>query len=462
MNFSPSDLDKGAKNHKIAKFKKKNEQEKINFTNIIQINIKSIKAHKNELETFLGEMKTDFALLQETNLNSSEEFSISKYEFISKPRKNKKGGGVGILVHKSYAYEKIKIKKVSPIEIIGIKTKIKNLEYHIFSIYIPPKSQQVTLKKVSESFSKIIENLQKHERIIIGGDFNSHHTSWGSEKIDWFGRTINDLTVESEMVNLNEIFLYKNKEKASFFNEPRQVKSVIDLTLISPNVLNQICDFEITDENLGSDHMCVKITLNETKLDEKTVIKEKIDLEKYEKEMKNLNVKEIADLEHFEIKHAEIIDNCKIFKKININKNLYPKNFWSKEINELKNEKRLLFKIFNRKRKNNMATVSDFLEIKKVQAKIKREVRKNKRKNFKSFVEKLHPENSIKTIYKNFNKLKNKGNFTNVNFIEDKKENALNFLKKNFTNEKIKANFIVHSTEENIYNSDFSVSEIEK
>ena len=99
-----------------------------------------IKKNKSEklieyLINYMSEIKAEIASLQEININNKDNITFKHYDFIKKCRKNKPGGGMGILLNKKYNYQEIKIKNTSPLEIIGIKTIINKKEYNIFSLY---------------------------------------------------------------------------------------------------------------------------------------------------------------------------------------------------------------------------------------------------------------------------------------------------------------------------------------
>ena len=68
-------------------------------------------------------------------MNEKDNISFKHYNLIKKCRKNRQGG-VAIMINKKYKYKEIKIKNISPLEIIGIKTIINNKEFNIFSLYM--------------------------------------------------------------------------------------------------------------------------------------------------------------------------------------------------------------------------------------------------------------------------------------------------------------------------------------
>ena len=98
--------------------------------------------------------------------------------------------------------------------------------------------------------------------------------------------------------------------------------------------------FEITNENCHSYHKCIKITLNETSCENKKIIKYKINLEAYQEELNELNITEINNLNQFELKHKQIIQNNTETKNTNLDEKHYPKNFWSQQIKTLYNKKK--------------------------------------------------------------------------------------------------------------------------
>lgn len=230
---------------------------------------------------------------------------------------------------------------------------------------------------------------------------------------------------------------------------------MIDLTVVTNNIINNVNKYEITNENCHSDHVCIKITLNEIGCENSEIIKHKINIEKYKEEIKELNTTEFEDLNQFELKHKQIIENNTEIKKMNLDEKHYPKNFWSKYIKTLYTEKRKDLKNYNKNR-----NMTNYLKLKKSEAIVHKEIRRNKRKNFQKFVEGLNPTNSLKTIYNNYNKLKNKDKFVHNNYIENSKNNAATFLNNKFEHIKFNITFEFNEMKNDYYNSDFKRKEV--
>ena len=167
-------------------------------------------------------------------------------------------------------------------------------------------------------FKRIIEEIEKYKNVIMGGDFNSHHKTWGSQKTDGFGKIIEEIINNSGLVILNEVFIDQNKNKSTYINNPNQAKSVIDLTIVTNNIINNINKYEITNENCHSDHACIKITLNEKGCENSEITRYKINLETYKEELNELNMTKLKNLQHFEQKHKQIIENNTEIKKMKL------------------------------------------------------------------------------------------------------------------------------------------------
>ena len=78
--------------------------------NVVQLKIRGLIGKQNSLipetRSKNPDEKVDIYILCETwlNKNNTHRVNVPNYSFVGKNRKNKKGGGVGILIYNSLAY----------------------------------------------------------------------------------------------------------------------------------------------------------------------------------------------------------------------------------------------------------------------------------------------------------------------------------------------------------------------
>lgn len=137
----------------------------------------------------------------------------------------------------------------SAILINGITTRDKRLL--IFSIYKPPN---ITLEKSKwQTFFDIIRELNADFSILICGDFNTHHSSWGSTISNAEGTAFADLLLISD-------FLCLNNDSITRISAHDDCQSVPDLTLCSTEIGDRFL-WQTMDDSLGSDHIPILINM---------------------------------------------------------------------------------------------------------------------------------------------------------------------------------------------------------
>ena len=115
-------------------------------------------------------------ILNETWVTKANEhmIDIPHYKCISKHRTNKKGGGVGLLVHDELQFrtrDDLRLDYDSDLEYQFIELKSRNRNILVGSMYRPPQSKE---KEFLKDYSKLTEIIghQKDKEIVIGIDHN--------------------------------------------------------------------------------------------------------------------------------------------------------------------------------------------------------------------------------------------------------------------------------------------------
>lgn len=160
---------------------------------IVHLNINSLRSvnKRQELSLFLIKHKPDILLLNETKLNNKHNISFEGYNFIRNDRPNNLGGGgTGILLKSNLQFIECSPLIFNSIECTLIRLPLRNnSEIIVAAIYVA-KDMQNTVDV--NDLNKILNLMTVNSSIVLGGDFNSHHTFWKSDYISTNGRLLYD------------------------------------------------------------------------------------------------------------------------------------------------------------------------------------------------------------------------------------------------------------------------------
>lgn len=109
---------------------------------------------------------------------------------------------------------------------------------------------------------------------LIGCDANAHHTVWGSTDINVRGESL------LEFILKEHIHIANRGNRPTFANEVRE--EVLDLTLCSETLADNISDWHVSDEPSMSDHMNIRFKIdNEIESKKRGFSKRFVDWKKY-------------------------------------------------------------------------------------------------------------------------------------------------------------------------------------
>ena len=222
--------------------------------NIGHWNCRSINNKKLIFNKFMRDNDFDIFGLNETKLdnNNKREFELTNYNIELKNR-NRRGGGVAILIKKNLKYSLINDLNVFNYEIIGIKVKLVNTYINVISLYLPPDNQKN--KNDNQLTSELFNKLEQLKPFILIGDLNCHSTSWNCRKTSTKGRILNDYL---ENFNLNIL----NNSKYTHYADNSSNGSVIDLMIISSDLSDKFNKFTVHPNDMLSDHLPISCTFN--------------------------------------------------------------------------------------------------------------------------------------------------------------------------------------------------------
>ena len=186
---------------------------------IIQWNINGYYTHYEQFQILINNLSPDNICLQETNFKKNYQPTLKHFNTFVKNRVNENdaSGGVGIIISDKYDSTEILLK--SNLEAVVISISFPK-RIHICNIYIP-NSFPFKLQDLED----IIVTLPAP--LILSGDFNNHHTLWGSTKPDRRGKTIENLLNNQDLILLNT-------GSPTHFSTRNGKTCAIDLTFSSP------------------------------------------------------------------------------------------------------------------------------------------------------------------------------------------------------------------------------------
>jgi ribonuclease HI len=381
----------------------------------LQWNCRSFITKIDVFKKFLLENKTDVILLQETWLLPNQSPFIKDFRLISQPSLSGYQG-IAFLVSNGIYFEQIAPLNLLQVEMLAIKIKLGSKFFHIFNIYI---HHSITLNNLKEDIQTILDFASTKENVILGGDFNAHHESWGNTHEDSRGTLIAQL-----FLNYNLCIL--NTGEATKIQSPGQRKSAIDITLCSPVFLMDF-QWKVLEENLGSDHYLISFVYlgdsrNINRISNKKIY---VDKNKFKYHLNQIDPDEYNDFSNF---HSEI---KKCIKKSTKSIHFYqsdPSDYWSEETKKAYAIRTQALRDFN-------SDHTKYSEYSKAEATFKNIRRRHKKRDKRTQIEsKLTANASSTELWQITQRISGKNIKSRRNLICENEEQAVAFLDKYFPN----------------------------
>lgn len=259
--------------------------------------------HLNELELFINGNKIDILLVTETHGTDRTYVKIPGYRaiFANHPS-NKAYGGSAIIIKNSLNYIEYPPETSDAIQTTKIELQFVNERVVIASVYCRPR-----FSLGEADFDSLLQPLGN--KFIIGGDFNSKHTHWGSRLCNPKGRQL------LKSVQKNNIKVHSGGSPTYWPSDPGKIPDLIDIFL-SKGLPIQSFSVENSFE-LSSDHSPVILTCCNAVLARKKP--QKIDYHKFRENLSNkinlrVSLKSSADIEAITEETTKLIkgeiENC--------------------------------------------------------------------------------------------------------------------------------------------------------
>lgn len=145
-------------------------------------------------------------------------------------------------------------------DVVGIKIWTSELQYLVFSIYIPPiamhepfeaSSAQEILEEIQKNIQEHTEQNSRTTKLILAGDFNRHHPAWSHRAVHHrFAQHAEELI---NFFQAHELQWCLAKGDITYWslNQPGKT-SVLDLTLT--NDVTCLIRCQLYHDHYGSDH----------------------------------------------------------------------------------------------------------------------------------------------------------------------------------------------------------------
>ena len=216
---------------------------------IMAWNANGLLHKRNELQTVLEINNIDICLISETHATRETICKIKGYNFYhSYHPSNCARGGSGILIKQSIQHYEDTILQTEKAQITSTTIKTKKYPITIASIYCPPRH-----KLEEHEFTEIIQQLGN--RFILGGDFNSKHTHWGSRLITTKGQAL------MRAIRSNKCEVLSTGKPTYWPADQNKQPDLIDF-FITKNIHSNYIMIEENNE-LSSDHTPIILTLSE-------------------------------------------------------------------------------------------------------------------------------------------------------------------------------------------------------
>ncbi|KAG6445231.1 hypothetical protein O3G_MSEX003784 [Manduca sexta] len=346
--------------------------------NIIQWNSQSLRPKSTEFEALMNQEKIHIAILSETWFNPDSPFRLSGYTVFRADRDDGYGG-TAIMTHCSIK-ALICTDNISNSQIQIIHIKLLNCPHlrDIISIYCP-SSVYTTKGDWDEIFS-----ISK-EKVLIAGDLNGHHPNW-STKTDARGIQIFDAIMDNNLFILNG-----NMNTRIKLIDGHIQRTSPDVTIASTDLAFKF-KWSIMNENLGSDHLIIRMELEAIHLTST----------KYRRNFKKANWKEYSQKINSKLSNLElpldhqsaydvflnimnsVADECippiKVCENPLQTKNFVPKPYWNSNLSHIVAQRRLALSKFRRN-----PTPENLEDLQRKVCEAQRLIRQSKRKSFQEF-----------------------------------------------------------------------------
>lgn len=210
---------------------------------IVQANLaRAFRASEN-LNIYQGENSHQISVIQEPYLYQGKLIGFPLTHRVIAASGNAK---VATVVHDSEI-------KLLPIKIsqklVATSVTWQHHDLLIVNCYAPPSEDiKDTITEIEELFA-----IHQFDKVLLLGDFNAKSTVWGGQKTDDRGKALSEFLIHRN--------LYVRNDAGSLPTfETKNGRSWIDLTIIMPNLISEMQEWNVLEVPTASDHRYIGAT----------------------------------------------------------------------------------------------------------------------------------------------------------------------------------------------------------
>ena len=209
----------------------------MNSLNIVHFNPNGIRGR----QTNIDQENPHIMAFSETHLKPNQHISLGNFIPIRKDRTERRKGNVAFFINKKIEFSvNARFNKYPNLEALTVKISRSEVTR------APPK---VTDKRIFE----IVNVNRNSNNVVIIGDLNSPHTSFGS-------RITTDSGIELENILAQENLTLFNDPDSPTYHHPPEMLPILDLAKVSGN-LGPISSCKVA-EDCGSFHLPIHVNIN--------------------------------------------------------------------------------------------------------------------------------------------------------------------------------------------------------
>ena len=207
----------------------------------------------------MGEGKNCIFALNDTRLHKNTQLArIPGYTMIREDKDYNSimatAGGVAFIIPQNWSCHRVNIRPIGDNceSLTVIITPIGEKPFKLNTMYNHPGHH------VSSQFIKDLKNLQFNDKnlpLLILGDLNSPHQSFGSRTTNEYGKSLLQIINDENLILVNDI------KEPTYYSNANGLENLIDLVICDNGMSRIISDCRVTGD-VGSDHRPVCTTLN--------------------------------------------------------------------------------------------------------------------------------------------------------------------------------------------------------
>ena len=171
---------------------------------VVYANIRGLNSKVASIKDLLSEVKPCIALFTETHLTNNKGANFKGYAFFGRPREEKSGGGVAIIVRNDKKRSIAPHYSTRKLEILWVSVARKNEKPLYLGVYYG-KQEKENMDEIREEMENLTEEIQELKRsgeIILCMDANAKIGLLG-EPISRNGRLMNEMMCECDLEVIN-------------------------------------------------------------------------------------------------------------------------------------------------------------------------------------------------------------------------------------------------------------------